>query len=76
MSQVSASEHGPVCSRRGYADRGPATLFNIHTCADICMCNARATQNLTRRKAEKAQIFLRTLGLSADCLIPERLFHI
>jgi len=22
MSQVSASERGPVCSRRGYADRG------------------------------------------------------
>lgn len=43
MSQVSASEHGPVCSRRGYADRGLATLFNAHTYAHarVYKCEGR-----------------------------------
>lgn len=36
MSQVSASEHGPVCSRRGYADRGLVTLFNAHMHTERC----------------------------------------
>lgn len=60
MSQVSASEHGPVCSRRGYADRGPATLFNVYTYTYACA--TRVTRNLVKKKEEKDK-FLRALTL-------------
>jgi len=51
-----------------------STYTRAHTYA--CAMLAHATQNLTRRRGEKVQIFLCTLASSANCLIHEWLFHI
>lgn len=70
MSQVSASEHGPVCSRRGYADRGPATLFNIYTCMYEQRARARTRDTkFSEKERRKVTNFLSCSGIEcAPCL--------